>query len=64
MGSKMFWSLVGYLIYLTNTKPNIVLPVSIISRFIEEPSTFHLPAAKKIMWYLQGTKNHVQETRR
>ena len=42
-----FWSLVGSLIYLTNSRPNILFPVSIISRFMEDPSRLHCAAAKE-----------------
>jgi len=56
--SKYFKSLVGSLIYLTNSRPDILYYVSIISRFIENPSKLHLEAAKRILRYLQGTKNH------
>ena len=56
--SKYFKSLVGFLIYLTNSRPNILFSVSIISRFIENPSRLHLAAAKRILRYLQRTKDH------
>jgi len=49
--SKYFKSLVGFLIYLTNSRPNIL-------RFIENPSRLHLAAAKRILRYLQRTKDH------
>ena len=55
---KMYRSLVGSLIYLTNTRPDIVYPVSLISRFMQSPSRLHYAAAKRILWYLQGTKNY------
>jgi hypothetical protein len=56
--SKYFRSVVGSLIYLTNSRPNILYYVSFISRFMENPSKLHLAAAKRILQYLQGTKNH------
>jgi hypothetical protein len=56
--SKYFRSLVGSLIYLTNSRPNILYFVSIISRFMENPDKLHLEAAMRILQYLQGTKNH------
>ncbi|XP_022890207.1 uncharacterized protein LOC111405510 [Olea europaea var. sylvestris] len=54
--AKLFRSLVGSLIYLTNTLPDIVQAVSIISRFMNEPSQLHFAAAKRVVRYLQGTK--------
>lgn len=38
---SMFRSLAGNLMYLTTTKPDIMLVVSLISRFIEKPYSNH-----------------------
>ncbi|XP_057535385.1 uncharacterized mitochondrial protein AtMg00810-like [Amaranthus tricolor] len=56
--ASLYRSLVGSLIYLTNTRPDIFHTVSIISRFISEPSKAHLAAAKRILKYIKGTKSH------
>ena len=53
---KVYRSLVGSLIYLTNTRPDIVHSVSLVSRFMNEPSKLHFAATKRILRYLQGTK--------
>ena len=55
---RRYRSLVGSLIYLTNTRPDIFYPVSLVSRFMQEPSNLHYSAAKRILCYLKGTKNH------
>lgn len=55
--ATIFRSLVGSLIYLTNTRPDIVHAVSIISRFMSDPSNLHFCAAKRILRYIKGTKN-------
>ncbi|XP_050257635.1 uncharacterized mitochondrial protein AtMg00810-like [Quercus robur] len=54
--AKTYRSLVGSLIYLTNTRLDIVHSVSLISRFMNQPSKLHYVAAKRILRYLQGTK--------
>ncbi|RVW16037.1 Retrovirus-related Pol polyprotein from transposon RE2 [Vitis vinifera] len=59
-GGKMvdethFRSLVGNLLYLTATRPNIMFAASLLSRFMHYPSHLHLGAAKRVLRYLQGT---------
>ncbi|KAG6493460.1 hypothetical protein ZIOFF_048446 [Zingiber officinale] len=55
---KLYRSLVGSLIYLTNTRPDIVHPVSVLSRFMSKPSKVHYAAAKRVLRFLQGTMKH------
>lgn len=49
--------IVGSLMYLTATRPDISNAVSLISRYMDTPSEFHLAAAKRILRYLKGTSN-------
>ena len=53
---KLLRSLVGSLIYLTNTRPDIMQSVSVL-RFMSKPSKVHYAAVKRILRYLQGSKN-------
>eukprot|EP00253_Pinus_taeda_P026496 PITA_26496 len=46
---KMYKSIVGSLMYLTATRPDIMHAVSLISRFMERPKETHWQAAKKIL---------------
>ena len=55
----MYRNFFGSLIYLTHTKPDIVNAVSIVSRFMSEPSKNHLTTAKRILRYIKGTKSYV-----
>lgn len=48
-----FQRLVGRLIYLTVTRPDISYAVSIISQFMHKPCKHHLEAAYKILRYLK-----------
>ncbi|KAK2987979.1 hypothetical protein RJ640_011242 [Escallonia rubra] len=58
-GSKVdatfYRSMVGNLLYLTATRPDIMFAASLLSRFMEAPSHFHLGAAKRVLRYIQGT---------
>lgn len=47
--------LVGSLLYLTMTRPNISHAVQIISQFVSNPYTTHLAAVQCILQYLCGT---------
>ncbi|XP_057432030.1 secreted RxLR effector protein 161-like [Lotus japonicus] len=53
---KIYRSLGCSLIYLTNTRPDIVHSVSLVSIFMNEPSKLHFAAVKRILRYLRGTK--------
>ncbi|XP_056173168.1 secreted RxLR effector protein 161-like [Syzygium oleosum] len=53
--STMYKQIVGSLMYLTSTRPDIMYSVSLISRYMENPTEMHLFAAKRIFRYLQGT---------
>jgi hypothetical protein len=49
--------LVGSLIYLTTTRPNISFIVGILSRFMQKPCEGHWSAAKRVLKYLKGTQD-------
>ncbi|XP_022148887.1 uncharacterized protein LOC111017449 [Momordica charantia] len=54
-----FRSLVGGLIYLTHTRPDIAFSVGVISRFMQHPSKNHFGAAKQVLRYIAGTMEYV-----
>ncbi|CAL8138498.1 unnamed protein product [Prunus armeniaca] len=56
--TSIYRSVVGSLIYLTNTRPDIVHAVSVVSRFMSDPSNHHFAAVKRILRYIQGTKGY------
>jgi len=48
-------SLIGCLMYLTATRPDILFAVSLLSRFMHCASEMHLIVAKRILRYIKGT---------
>ena len=57
VNNTLYKQIVGSLMYLTATRPDIMYAVSLISRYMESPTETHLLAAKRILRYLQGTKD-------
>eukprot|EP00253_Pinus_taeda_P033317 PITA_33317 len=49
--------LVGSLIYLTTTRPDISFVVGILSRFMQKPCEGHWAATKRVLSYLKGTQD-------
>jgi len=56
--ARRFRSLVGGLIYLTHTRPDIAFSVGVVSRFMQQPSKVHYGAAKRILRYIAGTLDY------
>ncbi|KAJ0869676.1 putative RNA-directed DNA polymerase [Helianthus annuus] len=48
-------SMIGGLMYVMHTRPDIAFAVGIVSRLMQSPSVYHYGAAKRIMRYLAGT---------
>ncbi|KAD4888558.1 hypothetical protein E3N88_20631 [Mikania micrantha] len=48
-------SAVGGLIYLTHTRPDLAYSVSVVSRFMHNPSKVHQGAVRRILRYVAGT---------
>ncbi|CAI8587517.1 unnamed protein product [Vicia faba] len=60
--SHLYKQIVGSLMYLTGTRPDIMHVVCLISRYMENPKESHLLVAKRILRYLRGTTiNFLQE---
>ncbi|KAA3481313.1 pleiotropic drug resistance protein 3-like [Gossypium australe] len=54
---KGYRSLVGCLLYLTTTRPDIMYGVSLLSRFMHCSNTTHFKVAKRVLRYVKGTLN-------
>jgi hypothetical protein len=55
--STLYKSLVGSLLYLTATRPDIMYAASLVSRFMESPKDSHWKMEKRILRYVAGTLN-------
>jgi hypothetical protein len=53
--ATLYRQIIGSLMYLTNTRPDICFVVNTLSQFLVEPGHVHLVAAKHVMRYLKGT---------
>jgi hypothetical protein len=51
----LYRQLIGSLMYLVNTIPNICYVVSVLSQFMSQPRQTHWIAAKHVLRYLRGT---------
>ena len=47
--------IIGSLMYLTNSKPDICFAVNTLSQYLVQPRRVHLVSAKHVMRYLKGT---------
>ena len=52
---RSYQKLVGKLIYLTITRPDIAYSVHILTQFMQHPTTVHMQATKRLLRYLVGT---------
>eukprot|EP00253_Pinus_taeda_P031336 PITA_31336 len=50
----LYKQLIGSLMYLVNTRPDICYTVNTLSQFMVEPKRAHWAAAKQVLSYLQG----------
>jgi hypothetical protein len=54
----LYRKIIGSLMYLTNTRPDICFAVNTLSQFLVEPRRVHLVDAKHVMRYLKGTMDY------
>ena len=52
---SLFRSLIGSLMYLLNTRPDLTSSVNYLSRYMNNLSSEHMNAAKRVLRYIKGT---------
>lgn len=50
-------SLIGCLLYITATRPDILFATSVLSRYMSSRSALHFKIAKRVLRFLKGTAN-------
>eukprot|EP00257_Ricinus_communis_P017118 XP_015575484.1 uncharacterized protein LOC107261360 [Ricinus communis] len=55
---RKYRSLVGCLLYLTATRPDILFAISMLSRFMHCASNLHYQTAKRVLRYVEGTAKY------
>lgn len=56
--ASIYRSLVGSLLYLTATRPDIMYAASLLSRFMHKPTQIHFGTAKRVLRYIQGSMEY------
>jgi hypothetical protein len=54
----LYRQLIGSLMYLVNTRPDICFAVNTLSQFMVEPRTGALGSKKHVLKYLRGTMEY------
>ncbi|XP_021592077.1 secreted RxLR effector protein 161-like [Manihot esculenta] len=52
--ASLYRSLVGSLLYLTTSRPDLIYSVSLLSRFMHSPSQLYFVAGKRVLRYLKS----------
>ena len=55
---ERYQRMVGKLIYLSHTRPDIAYAVGVVSQFMHQPQVSHMKAVWRIVRYLKGTAGH------
>ncbi|XP_039137309.1 secreted RxLR effector protein 161-like [Dioscorea cayenensis subsp. rotundata] len=49
--------MVGGLLFLTHTRPDLMFAVGLVSKFMQKPTKHHIGTVRRILHYLSGTIN-------
>ena len=56
--STIYMKLIGSLLYLTHSRPDICYGVNFVSRYMQQPHEIHWRVGKRILQYVQSTRNY------
>lgn len=56
--ASKYKQMVGCLMYLLSTRPDLAYSVCLVARYMETPTEMHLSAIKIILRYLKGTASY------
>ena len=54
----MYRSMIGIMLYVTATRPDVMQAIGLVSRFQSSPKETHVTAVKRIFKYLKGTMEY------
>ncbi|GJZ28589.1 retrovirus-related pol polyprotein from transposon TNT 1-94 [Tanacetum coccineum] len=57
VNATLYKQMVGCIMYLTATRPDLMFVVSLLSRYMEAPTEQHMAAMKRVLRYIQGTSS-------
>jgi len=55
VNNTLYMQIIGSLMYLTSTRPDIIFVVNMLSRHLTHPTEIHLQAVKKVLRYIKCT---------
>ncbi|KAJ9559520.1 hypothetical protein OSB04_004680 [Centaurea solstitialis] len=53
----LYRQMVGCIMYLATTRPDLMFVISLLSRYMEAPTEQHMAAMKRVLRYIRGTLN-------
>ena len=58
MNCTIYRQLIGSLLYLTHSQPDIYYAMNVVSRYMQQPHDIHWKEAKRILQYIHGTRTY------
>jgi hypothetical protein len=55
VNNTLYMQIIGNMMYLTSTRPDIMFVVNMLSRHLTHPTKIHLQVVKRMLRYIKGT---------